>query len=147
MGSDAAFWEVKRLDEMTREEWEKLCDGCGWCCMHKFEDPDSGRVAYTCISCRLFDPESCRCRSYRRRKQLMPGCLVLTPAIAESHWLPHTCAYRVLAEGRRLPSWHPLVSGSANTVHAVGASVRGLAVSERWIHPEDLGNFILADGL
>ena len=147
MGSNAAFWEDKRLDEMTHQEWEKLCDGCGWCCMHKLEDPDSGKVYHTCVSCRLLDPESCRCRSYRRRKQLVPGCLALTPEKAASGWLPPTCAYRVLAEGRKLPSWHPLVSGSADTVHAAGASARGLAMSEEWIHPDDVGKFILSDGL
>jgi uncharacterized cysteine cluster protein YcgN (CxxCxxCC family) len=145
MGVDPAFWKGKRPEEMTPQEWEMLCDGCGWCCMHKFEDRDSGKIFYTCVSCRLFNTENCRCRSYRRRKSIVSNCLVMTPELAASKWLPRSCAYRLISEGRPLPSWHPLVSGTLDTVHAAGMSVRGLAVSEKWIHKEDFSSFIIAD--
>jgi uncharacterized cysteine cluster protein YcgN (CxxCxxCC family) len=145
MGRQAAFWKIRRLDQMTPQEWESLCDGCGWCCLNKLKDPATGRVYYTCVSCYLLDLESCRCRSYQERKQIVPGCLVMTPERAASPWLPPTCAYRLLAEGRPLPWWHPLISGTRRTVHDAGASVLGHALSEELVHPDDLQYFIFAD--
>ncbi len=128
----ARFWERYALEALDTEEWEALCDGCGRCCLHKIEDPRSGRIHYTNIACRLLDLDSCRCTDYAHRHQRVPDCLPLTPEVLarDARWLPPTCAYRRLAEGRGLPDWHPLRTGRAETVVAAGISVRGLAVPE-----------------
>ncbi len=130
--SESPFWRRKSLAEMTPEEWESLCDGCGKCCLNKLEDADTGEVAYTDVACRLLDLASCRCTRYAERKRLVPDCLVLVPdKVSRLGWLPSTCAYRLVAEDKELPWWHPLVSGSPRTVHEAGVSVSGRVVSER----------------
>ena len=138
MPPKVAFWREKSLGEMSRSEWEALCDGCGRCCLLKLEDADNGAIAYTRIACRLFDSETCRCASYALRAQLVPGCVRLTPeSIRETaHWMPATCAYRRLAEGRDLPAWHPLVTGDPASVHAAGMSVRGWTIPEFDVHED-----------
>lgn len=122
----APFWETKNLAEMTVEEWESLCDGCGRCCLVKLEDEDTERVVYTDFACHMFDGDSCRCRDYPNRQREVPDYLQLTPQnVPELGWLPPSCAYRRLAEGRPLPAWHPLITGDPDSVHRAGASVRG----------------------
>lgn len=124
-GTAQPFWIAKSLDAMSPEEWESLCDGCGRCCLVKLEDEDSGDIHYTDVGCRLFDAESCRCSDYPNRQAVVPDCVRLTPdTVRALRWLPVTCAYRVLAEGKPLAWWHPLVSGHADTVHLAGISVR-----------------------
>ena len=126
----APFWLVKTLDEMSREEWESLCDGCARCCLVKLEDEDTGDIHFTDIGCRLLNAKTCRCQDYERRNRRVPDCLKLTPAAVRAlTWLPVTCAYRLVAEGKDLPGWHPLVSGSADSVHDAGVSVRGRVVA------------------
>jgi uncharacterized cysteine cluster protein YcgN (CxxCxxCC family) len=125
------FWKRKRLDEMSVEEWESLCDGCGKCCLHKLEDEDTGDIALTNVACRYLDLGTCRCGDYANRQKNVSDCVQLTPSTVPAlHWLPDTCAYRLVGEGHPLPWWHPLVSGDEKTVHAAGVSVRGKAVSE-----------------
>lgn len=132
MGTETKFWREKKLSEMTTGEWESLCDGCGLCCLHKLEDYDTQEVTYTNVACRLLDTTSCRCKNYRVRKKLVPDCVVLTPdRVSEFHWLPKSCAYRLVSEGKDLYPWHPLISGSQDSVHRSGISVQGRVISER----------------
>lgn len=142
---DKPFWEAKPLTELDSAQWESLCDGCGRCCLVKLEEEDTGLVHYTDVACRLFDAETCRCSDYTRRRRRVRDCLKLTPDLAQAlSWLPPTCAYRLRAEGRPLPWWHPLVSGSAETVHTAGISVRGrVAASESKVKAADYPDHIV----
>ncbi len=125
------YWETKTLDQMTHAEWESLCDGCGKCCLHKLEDEDTGEIAFTRVSCRLLDRETARCSDYAHRRIRVPDCVRLTPKGAASFgWLPRTCAYRLLAEGKPLPEWHYLVCGDREAVHRARVSVRGRTIGE-----------------
>ena len=133
------FWKTMALEQLSRGQWESLCDGCGRCCLQKFQDGKTGKVTYTWVSCYLLDTQACRCTDYGNRTRLVPDCLVLTAdQIRRLRWLPRTCAYRRLSEGKDLDAWHPLVSGDPESVHRAGISVRDKAVSEAYIHPEDV---------
>lgn len=126
MAASPPFWTSKTLAEMNEAEWESLCDGCGRCCLIKMEDEDTGQYYFTDVACRLFDETTCRCRDYPNRDREVPDCVRLTPDNAGSFgWMPPSCAYRLLAEGKSLPDWHPLVSGRAESVREAGASVVG----------------------
>ncbi|MFN3856458.1 MAG: YcgN family cysteine cluster protein [Caulobacter sp.] len=125
------FWETKTLAEMSPREWESLCDGCGLCCLVRFEDEDTGEVIPTRVHCRLFDPDQCRCTDYENRKVHVPDCIKLTPHNIEAlEWMPPSCAYRRLHEGKPLPAWHPLLTGDPESVHRAGVSVRGQTINE-----------------
>ena len=129
--AEQPFWRRKTLAEMTRGEWESLCDGCAKCCLEKLQDDDTGEISYTEVACRLLDLGTCRCTDYANRKRFVPDCVVLTPrTVARLTWLPSSCAYRLISEGKDLEWWHPLVSGDPETVHRAGVSVRGRAVPE-----------------
>ncbi len=139
-----SFWKEKSLEDMSKSEWESLCDGCARCCLHKLEDEDTGEVHYTSVVCRYLEEAKCRCTNYLDRHEAVPDCVWLTPAtVAEFTWLPKTCAYRLVSEGQDLKWWHPLVSGSRNTVHEAGISVRGKCVSELAVHPDDFEEQII----
>lgn len=126
------------MSSMSAEEWESLCDGCGKCCLHKLEDEDTGEIAYTNVACRLLNLGTAQCKNYGNRRAFVPDCVQLTAAaVSTLPWLPSTCAYRLLAEGKDLPWWHPLVSGRADTVHEAGISVRGRVIAENRAGPLD----------
>jgi uncharacterized cysteine cluster protein YcgN (CxxCxxCC family) len=138
------FWNTKTLREMTREEWESLCDGCGRCCLHKLEDIDTGLFYYTNIACHLLDTHSCRCCNYRKRKHIVADCLDLSQSGEQQfNWLPASCAYRRLHHGLPLSWWHPLVSGDPETVHTAGISVRGRTESEEQISRDQFEEHII----
>lgn len=141
------FWENKPLNRLTQREWEALCDGCGKCCLNKLEDEDSGEVALTRVACRLLDDQSCACSHYENRHQFVPDCIVLRPDNLDSHayWMPATCAYRLLWEGKQLYHWHPLVSGDPESVHEAGISARGITVSEFSTPEEDWEEYIIEE--
>lgn len=138
------FWEHKTLAELDAAEWESLCDGCGRCCLLKLEDADSGDIAYTGVACRLLDIRRCRCRDYGNRQRRVPDCQVLDPVVVPAlDWLPDTCAYRLVAEGKPLADWHPLISGTPDSVQAAGISVRDRVVSEEFVHPDALVDHVV----
>ena len=128
------FWKTKSLAALNRPEWEALCDGCGRCCLYKLKDAATGELFHTNVACRLLDLDNGHCTRYAVRTALVTDCIKLSPTRIERFtWLPVTCAYRLLAEGKDLPDWHPLVSGDPQSVHQAGMSVRGWTVSEQQI--------------
>jgi len=141
------FWERKSLTAMSDKEWEALCDGCGKCCLNKLEDEDSGEVALTRVACRLLDDATCRCAQYDIRHQFVPDCIVLSPQNlpANLYWMPETCAYKLLHNRQPLPDWHPLISGSADTVHDAGVSMKDRTVSEFDVADEDWEDHIIEE--
>lgn len=141
------FWETVPLERMTRAEWEALCDGCGKCCMNKLEDEDTAEVALTNVACRLFDDATCRCSQYEIRHQFVPECIVLKPQNMDRnlYWMPETCAYKLLWQGRPLFDWHPLISGDPDTVHRVGVSMQGRTVPEFEVDDDDWEDHIIEE--
>ena len=141
------FWERKPLHKMNPREWEALCDGCGKCCLNKLEDDDTGEVALTCVACRLLDDETCNCTQYDIRHQFVPECIVMKPDNIGRHtnWLPQTCAYRLLWEGKPLYDWHPLLSGTPDSVHAAGMSAQGRTVSELGVPIDKWEDYIIEE--
>ncbi|MCY3884896.1 MAG: YcgN family cysteine cluster protein [Gammaproteobacteria bacterium] len=133
------FWKTKRLHELNQQEWELLCDGCAQCCRIKYCDENTEEISITPVACGLLDIPSCRCTSYENRLELVDSCVKITPEnVGELHWLPTTCAYRLVAEGKDLLDWHPLVSGDRFQMDKQGISAKGHVVSERDVNPEDL---------
>jgi uncharacterized protein len=146
MSAAKPFWETKSLTQMTAHEWESLCDGCGKCCLNKLEFEDTGEIAFTNVACKLLDLHSCQCSNYPQRKKFVPDCVKLSPKnIDRIRWMPASCAYRLLAEGKPLEPWHPLISGSHETVHTAGISMRGRAVSESLLSDtlDELEDYVL----
>jgi len=139
------FWKEKKLSEMSREEWESLCDHCGKCCLTKLEDEDeAGSIYYTNIVCDLFDNSDGSCTDYKNRETLVPTCLRLTQDnLDQIEWLPPSCAYRRVMEGRGLAKWHHLVSGDKNTIHETGNSVLGRVVFENEVNEDELEEHIV----
>ncbi len=134
--SEPPFWKRKTLEEMTPGEWESLCDGCGRCCLNKLEDWDTGEIFWTNIGCELLDCESCKCKDYNNRFEKVADCIQLTAEnVRTIDWLPPTCAYRLVGEGKDLHAWHPLVSGDEASVHNAGISIRGRAIEDDGIDP------------
>ena len=133
------FWKSKSLTELSKDEWESLCDGCGKCCCIRLEDEDTADIYITDVVCKLFDPNSCQCTDYPNRSKKVPDCVTLTPDnVDKLHWMPQTCAYRLVARGEDLPDYHHLISGSRNSIHQAGMSVQDAVISETLVDEEDL---------
>ena len=131
MAKKKHFWETKSLKQMTKYEWESLCDGCGKCCLHKLEDIDTGEVSISNVTCSFLDEETCNCKDYSNREKNVPDCISLDlKNIKKLQWLPETCAYRLIDEGKSLYNWHHLISGSKSTIHEYGMSVRDYSINE-----------------
>ena len=131
MSNNKHFWETKSLNQMTKVEWESLCDGCGKCCLHKLEDIDTGEISVSNVSCSFLDQISCKCKDYKNRNENVPDCIQLDlKNLKKLDWLPSTCAYRLIDEGESLHDWHHLISGSSETIHERGMSVRDCSVNE-----------------
>lgn len=143
MSQEEAFWQVRSLAEMSPEELESVCDGCGWCCVHRLQDEDTQEIWTTDVVCRYLDLETIQCTCYHDRPAHVPECLVVTPEVAQAEWLPETCAYRLLARGQDLPEWHHLITNDRNSVHDAGASVKGRVISEESVHPDSLAERIV----
>ena len=143
------FWRRFALDDLTRLEWEALCDGCAKCCLIKLEDEDTGRVAYTDVACRLLDRDTCRCGNYALRRQLVKGCVVLTRDNIDDvvTWLPATCAYRLVYDGGDLKPWHPLISGDPDSVHRARISMRGRMKAEYDVDEDDLEDHVIDEDI
>ncbi len=138
------FWETKSLQQMTAEEWESLCDGCGLCCLVKIEDEDGSDILNTSVSCKLLNTERCQCSDYEKRFEKVEMCTKLTlENLSQMEWLPDSCAYKRLENNQSLPAWHYLITGDKNTVHEVGISAKWFALSEEYIHPEQLVQFVI----
>lgn len=135
---ETRFWESRPLASLAPVEWESLCDGCGKCCVIRFQDEDTGEIRSTDVACRYLDLDTVRCTCYSARQQKVPECLVVTPENAEENWLPPSCAYHLLATGGELPEWHRLLCGDSQTIHDVGESILGRVVSEEGVHPEEI---------
>jgi uncharacterized cysteine cluster protein YcgN (CxxCxxCC family) len=144
--AETPFWKQKSLEELNPTEWESLCDGCGRCCLVKLEDEETGEIHFTDVACKLFNPNACRCNDYAHRRRRVHDCIKLTPVkVRRLDWLPPSCAYRLIAEGRDLAWWHPLVSGSQTSVHEAGVSARGrVEVSEQDVRLADYPDHIVA---
>lgn len=144
--ADQPFWTTKALEDLDDAEWEALCDGCGRCCLNKLEDDDTGEIHLTRLACRLLDLGTCRCSDYVNRKKRVPECVKIDAAAVRTvKWLPPTCAYRLVAEGRPLAWWHPLVCGTTEAVHDAGISVRDFARSERGVKIDNYWKYIIED--
>jgi uncharacterized cysteine cluster protein YcgN (CxxCxxCC family) len=142
--AEAHFWATKPLEAMTHAEWESLCDGCGQCCLIKVEEEVTGDIYLTRLACQLLDTHTCRCRDYADRLARVPDCVTISAAnLGDIEWLPKSCAYRRIAEGRGLEWWHPLVSGDPDTVHQAGVSVRGWSRSETGVRPSAIARYII----
>ncbi len=140
--SETPFWVRKPLAQLTPAEWESLCDGCAKCCLHRFEDEETREIQFTNVCCRYLDQSDCRCSDYPNRSRNVPECVTITLAVLEDpYWLPESCAYRLLAEGKPLPNWHPLVSGDPDSVVHSGNSVGGRVISE--LEADDLEYHII----
>ncbi len=141
------FWEQHPPNRLTHKEWEALCDGCGKCCLNKLEDEDTGDVDLTCVACRLFDDQTCLCSQYATRHQFVPECIVLSPENMDKnlYWIPETCAYKLLWQGKPLYDWHPLISGDPQSVHAAGVSVQHRTVPEFEVDEDDWDDYIIEE--
>lgn len=139
------FWKGKTLEQLSTEEWEALCDGCGQCCLYKLEDEETCDLYLTNVVCRFLDLQTCECQVYAERHQTVPTCVQLTPQnVLEIKWIPPTCAYKLVAEGKPLPKWHPLISCDKESIQETEFSIGGRVISENDVDMDDLENYVIS---
>lgn len=139
------YWTRFQLQDFTSAEWENLCDGCGLCCLYKFESQGGDKIEFTNVACRLLDCGTCQCNHYEARKKIVNDCVKIDLQLLNerAYWLPSTCAYRLLFENKPLFDWHHLISGDRNTVHEKGVSVRGWIIPETEVQEHEIQNHII----
>jgi len=121
--SSVQFWKTTKLKDMSQEQWESLCDGCARCCLQKLQDDETDKIYYTNVVCQYMKQDG-QCSHYQDRQTYVPDCVWLTPAdAAQFHWLPDSCSYRLVSEGKDIPTWHPLKTGTQQSVVDAGFSV------------------------
>jgi uncharacterized cysteine cluster protein YcgN (CxxCxxCC family) len=141
--SEAAFWRCKPMAQMTPQEWESLCDGCGRCCTNTLEDEETGELFATRVACRLFCNKTGQCSDYANRQKKIEECIRITPEnVAEMDFLPATCGYRLVWQGQDLPDWHHLKCGDREEIHRRGFSVRGQTENEAKLSLEQLEDYL-----
>jgi uncharacterized cysteine cluster protein YcgN (CxxCxxCC family) len=139
------YWKGKTLEQLSPEEWEALCDGCGQCCLFKLEDEDSGDLYLTNVVCRFLDHQTCQCQVYPERHKEVPTCVQLTPQnVLELKWIPPTCAYKLIVEGKDLPDWHPLVCGERESLRKTEFFIGDRVISETEADMDDLENYVIS---
>jgi uncharacterized cysteine cluster protein YcgN (CxxCxxCC family) len=139
------FWEGKTLAQLSADEWEALCDGCGQCCLYKLEDEDSGDIYLTNVVCRFLDRTTGQCQVYPERRQAVPTCVQLNPLnVLELSWIPPTCAYKLVGEGKPLTAWHPLISGNKSNNHRAEFFLGDQVISETEIDMNDLEDHVIS---
>ena len=105
---------------------------------------DTGDIYTTRLTCKLLTIGTCRCSDYDNRHNKVSDCLRFTSRIvSQLDWLPKTCAYRLVNEGKDLAWWHPLVSKNAETVHNTDIFVRHLGVRETKLRLKKIANYVI----
>ncbi len=139
------FWERYTLDQLNQDEWEALCDGCAKCCLLKIVDKK--KIFITNISCSMLEVDSCRCGDYLNREKNVKACLKLTKDNLQknSKFLPSSCSYKLINEGKPLPQWHHLVSSEKGGVHTINQSIKNYCVSETSVDQENYEAHIMAE--
>ncbi len=139
------FWEQKTLFEMSRDEWESICDGCAKCCLTQLQDEESEQLVFTNVACDLLNDNTCLCTDYDNRSERVPSCVTMDAGNVEqaAEFAPPSCAYRLLLLGEPLPEWHHLISGDTDTVHQQGKSARGRVVFQRDVDEESIEDYVV----
>lgn len=155
--ANTQFWLKKSLADMNQNEWEAICDGCGKCCLNTFidsEDEDEftatdqlregEELIFTNIVCQYLDNNTCGCSEYENRQTLVPSCVKLTKEnLKDIFFMPQSCSYRRLHEGRGLATWHPLLNnGDKTKMHELNISVKDKTVKDCDVKLEDFDLYI-----
>ncbi len=146
MSDNSRFWETTPFNQFTDKQWELICDGCAQCCAHKLQDEDTDEIFLTNVVCQYLDTNQCQCSVYGDRHVHVPDCIKITPKNAGSlPWIPDTCGYRLLANGKPLPDWHPLMTGDSESTRKANMTVTGKVISDADVDMDDLEDYLVED--